>query len=82
MEIIFSPTAVKHLQKIGPVEKKKARKKIGILKDNPLLGKQLGGVLLGYRSYYAWPLRIIYSFDPPNQTLYIYDVDYRGKVYD
>ena len=81
MEIIISPTAAKHLHKIDPRDKKKAIKKIDSLLLSPLTGKLLQGEHAGQRSLRAWPLRIIYIFEPQSQTIKIVDVDYRGNVY-
>ena len=81
MELVYSPTSIKHLKRIGPAEKKKAKRKIEMVVANPLMGKLLQGEHAGQRSVYAWPLRIIYSFDPSPQTIEVIDVDYRGNVY-
>ncbi|MEK7091194.1 MAG: type II toxin-antitoxin system RelE/ParE family toxin [Patescibacteria group bacterium] len=81
MELIYSPTSIKHLKKIGPAEKKKAKRKIEMVIANPLMGKLLQGEHTGQRSVYAWPLRIIYTFESQSQTIEIVDVDYRGNVY-
>lgn len=82
MEVIYSPKAIKRLKKIGPTEEIKAKKKIAGLLLNPLAGKPLIGELEGLRSLRAWPLRIIYTFDPEKQILQIVTVDYRGSVYN
>ena len=81
MELIYSPTSIKHLKRIGPSEKKKAKRKIEMVTANPLMGKLLQGEHTGQRSVYAWPLRIVYTFDPQTQIMNIVDVDYRGNVY-
>ena len=81
MELVYSPTSIKHLKKIGPAEKKKAKRKIEMVAANPLMGKLLQGEHTGQRSVYAWPLRIIYPFDSKSQAIEIINVDYRGEVY-
>lgn len=81
MKLVVSPKASKHLEKIGPMDRKKIARKIDNLKSSPLSGKQLQGEYMGLRSLRVWPLRIIYSFDPPSQIIEIIDVDYRGNVY-
>ncbi len=82
MKVIFSPLAIKKLKKIGPAEKIKALKKIEQLKTLPITGKQLQGEFSGIKSLRAWPLRILYTFDPQNQTIKIITIDYRGSVYN
>lgn len=81
VKILYTNGAVKQLQKIGPAELKKAKRKILSLADYPLSGKELQGEYKGQRSLRAWPLRIIYIFDTKSQTLTILDIDYRGDVY-
>lgn len=81
MELVYSPTSIKHLKRIGPAEKKKAKIKIEMVVSNPLMGKLLQGEHAGQRSVYAWPLRIIYTFEPQSQIIEVIDVDYRGNVY-
>lgn len=81
VKIVYSDEVLKQLKRIGPAELKKARKKIISLADDPLAGKQLQGKFTGVRSLKAWPLRILYAFDPDTQTVIIKAVDYRGDVY-
>lgn len=81
MELVYSPTSIKHLKRIGPAEKKKVKRKIEMVAANPLMGKLLQGEHAGQRSVYAWPLRIIYTFDPQSQIVNIADIDYRGNIY-
>ena len=81
MELFFKNEAIKQLKKIHSADKKKAKKKIAGLVDNPLLGKPLKGKLAGLYSLKAWPLRIIYTFNPKTQTIIIQTIEYRGSVY-
>jgi len=81
MEIFYKDEAVRKLRNLGPAEKKKAKKKIGSLLLNPLLGKPLKGEFSGLRSLKAWPVRIIYIFNPKQKSITIITVDYRGDVY-
>jgi len=81
MEIIYSPESIKKLKKIPPSDLKKVKKKIDLIKANPICGKLLKGDFQGLYSIRAWPLRIIYSFDKKRQTVFIVTVDYRGSVY-
>ncbi len=81
MKIIYSPSAIKQLRKIAPDDKVKAKKKIEIIKSDPFSGKALKGELAGLRSFKAWPLRIIYLFNPKHKVIKIVTIDYRGNVY-
>lgn len=81
MEIIIPPSIQKKLAKIGHNDIPKVKHKLSQLQANPLAGKPLKGEYAGYYSLRAWPLRIVYEFDPKNQTINILDIDYRGQVY-
>lgn len=81
MKLLFKDEALKRLKRIGKAEKAKAKKKIYNLLSDPFQGKILEGKLKGFRSVKAWPLRIIYSFDPVDQIIQIETIDYRGSVY-
>jgi len=81
MKLLFKDEAIKRLKRIGKAEKDKAKKKIYNLLSDPFQGKILEGKLKGFRSVKAWPLRIVYSFDPVDQIIQIETIDYRGSVY-
>lgn len=81
MEIIYTPEALKNLQKIGAKDLPKIRRKILTLESNPLSGKLLQGQLKGNRCVRAWPLRIIYTYNQKEKIITIETVDYRGDVY-
>lgn len=81
MKIVLSPRAVKQYNKIGSKDRQKVNRKIGLLSRDPLIGKTLQGEYKGEYSLRAWPLRIIYTFDPDEQIIQIEDIDYRGDVY-
>ena len=81
MILLYKNEALKQLKRIGTADLLKVKRKIQFIKDNPLLGKRLQGKHSGQLCVRAWPLRIIYTFDPPSQTVEIITVDYRGQVY-
>lgn len=81
MKLVYKDEAAKRLKKIGATEKIKAKRKIMSLLTDPLAGKTLEGKLKGLRSIKAWPLRILYTFDPDKQTIQIETIDYRGDIY-
>ena len=81
MELQYRLSAAKQIKEIGTKDQKKVKGKILSLLENPLEGKLLQGKLKGLRSLRAWPLRILYTFDPRSKTITIETVDYRGDVY-
>ena len=81
MQIFYKEEAIKNLKNIHASDKQKAKKKIESLLANPLLGKKLKGEFSELRSLRAWPLRIIYLFNPEAKTITIITVDYQGNVY-
>jgi mRNA-degrading endonuclease RelE of RelBE toxin-antitoxin system len=81
MKLQYRLSASKQLKDIGAKDIKKVQRKIHWLLDNPLEGKLLQGELKGHRCLRAWPLRIVYTFDPDSKTITIDNVDYRGDVY-
>lgn len=81
MEIVYKNEAIKNLKILTSSDKQKAKKKIESLQGSPLEGKKLKGEFSGLRSIRAWPLRIIYSFDPRAKIITIITVDFRGNVY-
>ena len=81
MEIVFKDSARKALRKIGSNDIIKVKKKLELLSSSPLAGKMLSGEFYGVRSLRAWPLRILYTFDPDKQVIIIEAIEYRGQVY-
>lgn len=81
MELIFEDEALKRLKRIGKNDREKVLRKLPSSKNNPLAGKALQGQHKGQYSLRAWPIRIIYTFDPTSQIIRIITLDYRGSVY-
>lgn len=81
MILLYKNEALKQLKRIGTTDLPKVKRKIQVIKDNPLVGKHLHGEHSGQFCVRAWPLRIIYTFDSSSQTIEIITVDYRGQVY-
>ncbi len=79
MTIIFSETSKKQLEKIPKSEQKKIVRKIEILLEAPLQGKQLKGDLHQFRSLRAWPYRIIYTLD--HDVIVVHQIAHRQGVY-
>ena len=51
------------------------------LSVDPMEGKPLHGDLSGKRSLRIGDWRIIYEFDSPSQTVFVYDIAHRRDVY-
>ena len=81
MKLIFKPEAEKKMAKIEARDIPKIKRRLASLLDDPLSGKLLSGEFSGIRSIRAWPLRILYSFNPKSQTITIETIDYRGQIY-
>ncbi|OGG12017.1 hypothetical protein A2Z00_03210 [Candidatus Gottesmanbacteria bacterium RBG_13_45_10] len=81
MKLVLKDEAVRRLKRIGARDKAKVKKKIYSLLTDPFQGKMLTGKLKDFRSVKAWPLRIIYTFDPVTRIVEIETIDYRGNVY-
>ena len=81
MKLFFKDRVQKQLSKFPPKDRKKIEKKLLSLENQPLAGKELQGEFTGLRCLRAWPLRIIYTFDPTSQTIEIITLDCRGQVY-
>ena len=81
IQIVYKQEAIRHLKRIGNADKKKAKKKVLSLLSDPLAGKLLKGEFSGVYSLRAWPLRILYIFNPKTKTIIIQTVEYRGQVY-
>jgi len=62
MKIELHPHAIKQWKRISKREHIKIAKKIKQLETAPLSGKLLHGELKGFRSFKAWPYRIIQGF--------------------
>lgn len=81
MKLVLKHEAQKKLSRIGAKDVPKIKRKLESLLLNPLAGKPLSGEFAGSYSLKAWPLRILYSFNPASQTIIIETIDYRGSVY-
>jgi addiction module RelE/StbE family toxin len=79
MTIEYSKSACNQIEKLPSVAQKKIIRKIDLLSQNPLAGKQLQGELSSYRSLRAWPYRILYEI--VGKRLIIISVAHRQSVY-
>jgi mRNA interferase RelE/StbE len=80
-KIEYNREAVRNLEKIAVLEKKKIFKGIELLKENPDLGKQLVGPLKGLRSLRIGNYRVIYKKELQIITIIILAIGHRKDVY-
>ena len=59
----------------------KVLRKIGVLSDNPFIGKKLKGEFKGLISLKAWPYRIIYQIVKKEERINIITIEDRQSVY-
>lgn len=78
-QVIITPKAQKQFQHLPIVEQAKIKKKLSLLKDDPLAGKKLSGELLSLRSLRAWPYRIIYYIE--KDIVFITSILHRQGAY-
>ena len=77
MQIIVTPKAQKHYERLPKSEQTKIKKKLSLLENDPLSGKKLAGELKEQRSFKAWPYRIIYYMNVDDEKIYITAVIHR-----
>lgn len=81
MEVIITPKATKQYRNLTQPDQIKIKKRILLLKSQPLEGKKLSGTLAEMRSLRAWPYRILYYIDLKKQKLFIVTIAHRQGVY-
>ena len=81
VEVLYSRKSTKQLKNIGQRDQKKIKKKVSVLKNNPLAGKPLKGEFEGLWCMRAWPLRMIYKYFPKKKKIIVVAVEYRGNAY-
>jgi mRNA interferase RelE/StbE len=91
MEIVFSKTAIKFLEKLSAKEIEKIREKLnsllqiieaeGIILSNELDIKSLKGNWKGYLRMRVGKVRIVFTINADLDQLEVYDIDFRGNVY-
>ena len=79
-KVFLSLQAKKDFKKIPSKDKLKIRKKLSLLKTNPLAGKKLVGRLKGFYSLRIWPYRAVY-FVKKNRQVWVVHILHRQKAY-
>jgi mRNA interferase RelE/StbE len=91
MDILFSKSALKFLEKLSTKETEKVREKLaallqsieaeGIIPFNDLDIKSLKGDWKGFLRMRVGKIRIIFTIDAEADELQVYDIDFRGNIY-
>jgi len=81
MQIVITSEAQKQYSRFPKSQQNKIKKKLNMLKNNPLLGKKLEGELTKYRSLRAWPYRIIYKTNHSKQEITVTTIIHRQGAY-
>lgn len=81
MQVILSKNAQKHFRLLPDPEKIKIKKKLFLLRDDPLAGKKLDGELAGRRSLRSWPYRIIYIINIEGKVVEVSNIIHRQGAY-
>lgn len=80
-EVILSKEAEKLFLKLNKADQKKIVKAFEKLQQNPLSGEKLRGKYEGLYKIYAWPYRVIYSFEPKKKIVLIVTLGHRQGIY-
>lgn len=78
--LVLSKSAEKDFARLPKPEIKKILRKLKALREDPFLGKQLGGEIKGLRSLRSWPYRIIYGLNKSGQIL-VFQIIHRQGAY-
>lgn len=81
MQVIITPKALRHYEKLPKVERAKIKRKLQVLEADALVGKKLVGELAEVRSIKAWPYRIFYYIDEAEKVIYITSILHRQGAY-
>lgn len=74
MQVILANDAKKQYNHLPQSDKKKVKKKLFSLEENPLSGKKLSGELAIYRSLRTWPYRVIYIINGKKKRVEVSDI--------
>ncbi len=80
-EIIVRHPAQRFIRSISAGEQKKLLNAIEGLSDNPRLGKEITGRLVGLRSRRINSYRIIYKIEEMKLIVLVLRIGYRGNIY-
>lgn len=80
--VSYSPSAVKAIRKLDEPIRRRVRRAIETLMDDPLRGKPLQLILKGLRSWRTGDFRIIYRAVEERLEIFVVAVGHRREVYD
>lgn len=80
-QVILHREAKKDLKKLENRFREKVFFMLSFLKNNPFLGEKMTGDFQGSYRVKIPPLRIIYTPDLKNKTIWIRTIGFRGGVY-
>lgn len=81
MEVSLIDRAIRELKHLPIQEQNKIKKKLQLLRENPLVGKKLTGDFAGTRSLRAWPYRIIYLIEEEKKIVKVITIIHRQGAY-
>jgi mRNA interferase RelE/StbE len=83
-KLLYHPQCLKRLKKIPIIDKNRSLQKISQLSTNPFTDRlDIKKLVRTRRSYRLriGDMRVIYEVDTEKKIIYIWEIDYRGKVY-
>lgn len=80
-EVVFTPQALKQLEKLGKKDQRKIRRVVDYLVEDPFAGKKMRGEYKGQYTMRAWPYRIIYTIQKKKVTVYVLAIGHRQGIY-
>ena len=81
-EISYSPSAAKAIRRLDPQIRRRVRRAIETLVEDPLRGKPLQLALKGLRSWRTGDFRIIYRVIEQRLEILVVAIGHRRDVYD
>lgn len=83
-KLLYHPSCLKRLRKIPKVDRDRILKKLMHLSRNPFSSSLDAKKLVKTKSSFrlrSGDLRAIYELDKQGKIIYVWEIDYRGKVY-
>lgn len=81
MQVVVTKKAAKQYRDLPKIYQVRIKKKMSLLKIDPLEGKKLSGEYGELRSLRVWPYRIIYYIDGVQNNIVIITIAHRQGVY-
>jgi mRNA-degrading endonuclease RelE of RelBE toxin-antitoxin system len=78
----FTPESSRILSKLPPENKKRIKKVLTELRQNPYTGKDLQEELSGFKSHRFQQYRIIYNINEEKNFIQIYHIGRRRDIYE